>query len=263
MQTPNKLRNIGIFAHVDAGKTSLSEQLLAHAGAIRQVGSVDSGTAHTDNLDVERRRGISVKATCARFEWKGVQVNLIDTPGHVDFSAEVERSLWALDAAVLVVCAVEGVQPQTEALFQAMKEQGVPMIFFLNKTDREGADPARVLAQIRRLLSSEAAPLYDMDELAETVCATDDDLLEKYLSGESFPPEFLRDACKAARLQGGNGFLQCIQVRRDDSAAIGHIRPFRDGRGPFRQFRGIGPRADIQPRARHHPEAIGVKAHLQ
>ena len=188
-----KLRNIGIFAHVDAGKTTLSEQLLTHAGAIRTAGSVDSGTAHTDNLDVERRRGISVKATCARFEWKGVQVNLIDTPGHVDFSAEVERSLWALDAAVLVVCAVEGVQPQTEALFQALKEQGVPMIFFLNKTDREGADPARVLAQIRRLLSPEAAPLYDTDELAETVCATDDDLLEKYLSGESFSPEFLKD----------------------------------------------------------------------
>ena len=98
------LRNIGVFAHVDAGKTTLSEQLLLHAGAIRQKGSVDSGTAHTDTLPVERRRGISVKTTCVRLEWKGVQIHLIDTPGHVDFSAEVERSLWALDAAVLVIC---------------------------------------------------------------------------------------------------------------------------------------------------------------
>ena len=127
-----QIRNIGIFAHVDAGKTTLSEQILSHAGAIRNKGSVDSGTAHTDTLPVERHRGISVKATCVSFRYRDVQVNLIDTPGHVDFSAEVERSLWALDAAVLVVCAVEGVQPQTEVLFRAMQEQHLPVIFFLN-----------------------------------------------------------------------------------------------------------------------------------
>ena len=114
------LRNIGIFAHVDAGKTTLSEQLLIHAGAIRKAGSVDEGTAHTDDLPVEQRRGISVKATCVRLGWRNVNINLIDTPGHVDFSAEVERSLWALDAAVLVVCGVEGVEPQTETLFHAL-----------------------------------------------------------------------------------------------------------------------------------------------
>lgn len=93
------MRNIGIFAHVDAGKTTLSEQLLLKAGAIRSAGSVDSGTAHTDTLDVERRRGISVRASCVRLRWKGEDVNLIDTPGHADFSAEIERSLWALDGA--------------------------------------------------------------------------------------------------------------------------------------------------------------------
>lgn len=105
MQDQKSIRNIGIFAHVDAGKTTLSEQLLLHAGAIRTKGSVDSGTAHTDLLPVERRRGISVKATCVKLEHRGTQVNLIDTPGHVDFTAEIERSLWALDAAVLVICA--------------------------------------------------------------------------------------------------------------------------------------------------------------
>ena len=123
-------RNIGIFAHVDAGKTTLSEQLLVHSGRIREAGSVDRGTAHTDDLPVERRRGISVRATCVSFEWKGTTIRLIDTPGHTDFSAEIERSFWALDAAVLVVDAVQGIQPQTETLFRALKDQGLPFLFF-------------------------------------------------------------------------------------------------------------------------------------
>ncbi len=188
----NQMRNIGIFAHVDAGKTTLSEQLLMHSGAIRRVGSVDEGTAHTDNLPVEQRRGISVKATCVSLNWRGTAINLIDTPGHVDFSAEVERSLWALDAAVVVVCAVEGVQPHTETLFQALKEQHIPTLFFLNKTDREGADVPRVLAQIQRLLTPDAVLMADDDAVTEFVCAQDDELLEQYLSGESFTAEFIR-----------------------------------------------------------------------
>ena len=190
------IRNIGIFAHVDAGKTTLSEQLLMHSGAIRRAGSVDEGTAHTDNLPVEQRRGISVKATCVSLTWRGVNINLIDTPGHVDFSAEVERSLWALDAAVVVVCAVEGVQPHTETLFHALKEQSIPTLFFLNKTDREGADVPRVLAQMQRLLTPNAVLMADDDGVTEFVCAQDDDLLERYLSGEEFAPDYIR-ACLA------------------------------------------------------------------
>ena len=185
------IRNIGVFAHVDAGKTTLSEQLLMHAGAIRRVGSVDEGTAHTDNLPVEQRRGISVKATCVSMNWRGKAINLIDTPGHVDFSAEVERSLWALDAAVVVVCAVEGVQPHTETLFHALHEQQIPTLFFLNKTDREGADVERVLSQIRRLLTPDAVLMTDDDAVTEFVCGQDDDLLERYLSGEAFAPDFI------------------------------------------------------------------------
>ncbi|MBQ3485381.1 MAG: TetM/TetW/TetO/TetS family tetracycline resistance ribosomal protection protein [Clostridia bacterium] len=188
-----RLRNIGIFAHVDAGKTTLSEQLLMHAGAIRRAGSVDEGTAHTDSLPVEQRRGISVKASCVRLTWKDTAINLIDTPGHVDFAAEVERSLWALDAAVLVVCAVEGVQPHTETLFHALREQAIPVLIFLNKTDREGADVRRALAQVKRLLSADAVWMADGEAIAETVCQTDDELLERYLSGEEIDPAFLRD----------------------------------------------------------------------
>ena len=187
----NIIRNIGIFAHVDAGKTTLSEQILSHTGTIRSVGSVDSGTAHTDNLPVERRRGISVKATCVSMDYRGVRINLIDTPGHVDFSAEVERSMWALDGAVLVVCAVEGVQPQTEVLFDAMVKQGIPVLFFINKTDRENADVPRVMAQIRRLLTSGAVELNDTETVSELICDGRDDLLERYLNGEQFSAHLL------------------------------------------------------------------------
>lgn len=179
-----KLRNIGIFAHVDAGKTTLSEQLLTHAGVLRKAGSVDAGTARTDDLPIEQRRGISVKATCVRLTWKGVQINLIDTPGHVDFSAEVERSLWALDAAVLVICGVEGVQPQTETLFHALKEQRIPTILFINKMDREGASRDTVLRQIHRLLSPAAVCTDDFDGMLEALCDLDDELMERYFAGE-------------------------------------------------------------------------------
>lgn len=186
-----QIRNIGIFAHVDAGKTTLSEQLLAHAGAIRIKGSVDAGTAHTDKLDIERRRGISVKATSVSFTYNNIRINMIDTPGHADFAAEVERSLWALDAAVLVVCAVEGVQPQTEVLFAAMQKQSIPVIFFLNKTDRIGADPERVLNQIHRLLTTKAVMLSNSEAVTELLCDHDDDMLERYYSGEEFDPTYL------------------------------------------------------------------------
>lgn len=192
-----KIRNIGIFAHVDGGKTTLSEQLLLRSGSIRTLGSVDAGTAHTDTLPVERQRGISVKATCASLRHRDIRVNLIDTPGHADFSAEIERSLWALDGAVLVVCAVEGIQPQTEVLFDALREQQIPVLFFLNKTDRVGADPQGVLAKIRKQLTDKAVFVEDEEGICELLCDGDDDFMERYLSGESFPPELLRQRLAA------------------------------------------------------------------
>ena len=182
-----------LLAHVDAGKTTLTERILAHAGAIRVAGSVDAGTTHTDTMDVERRRGISVKAACVRFTHNYTQIDLIDTPGHADFSAEVERSVWALDAAVLVVCSVEGVQPQTELLYAALRRQNIPVIFFLNKTDRIGSDPEKVLGQIHGLLTPKAVFVNDTDALTDMLCDEDDEMMERYLEGESFSSAYLKE----------------------------------------------------------------------
>ncbi|QMV43392.1 GTP-binding protein [Cohnella cholangitidis] len=157
------LRNVGIFAHVDAGKTTTTEQILYRSGRIRSLGNVDDGTAQTDWLEVERTRGISVRSAVTRFQWKDVQVNLVDTPGHVDFLSEVERSLRVMDGAVLIVSAVEGVQAQTEVIWQALRDLGIPTIIYLNKMDRIGAEPDRVVGEIHRLLSAGAVPIQAFD----------------------------------------------------------------------------------------------------
>jgi ribosomal protection tetracycline resistance protein len=157
-QTKN-IRNVGIFAHVDAGKTTTTEQILYRSGRIRFLGSVDEGTAQTDWLEVERTRGISVRSAVTRFHWNGVHVNLVDTPGHVDFLSEVERSLRVMDGAVLIVSAVEGVQAQTEVIWQALRDLGIPTLIYVNKMDRIGADPSRVVGEIQRLLSAGAIPI--------------------------------------------------------------------------------------------------------
>ena len=151
--------NLGILAHVDAGKTTLSERLLYTAGAIDDVGSVDAGTTQTDSLELERERGITIRSAVASFLVGDLAVNLVDTPGHPDFIAEVERVLNVLDGAVLVVSAVEGVQPQTPLLFRALRRLSVPTLIFVNKIDRAGADDQRVLEAIGRRLSPALVPM--------------------------------------------------------------------------------------------------------
>jgi ribosomal protection tetracycline resistance protein len=145
--------NLGILAHVDAGKTTLSERLLFTAGAIDHIGSVDAGTTQTDSLELERERGITIRSAVASFLIDDLAVNLVDTPGHPDFIAEVERVLGVLDGAVLVVSAVEGVQPQTPLLFRALQRLGVPTLIFVNKIDRAGANPDGVVEAMARRLS--------------------------------------------------------------------------------------------------------------
>src|SRR2546429_1209275 len=151
--------NLGILAHVDAGKTTLTERLLYAAGVIDEIGSVDDGSTQTDSLALERQRGITIKSAVVSFAIDDVTVNLIDTPGHPDFIAEVERVLSVLDGAVLVISAVEGVQPQTRVLMRALQRLRVPTLLFVNKVDRAGADEERVLQEIARRLSPAVVPM--------------------------------------------------------------------------------------------------------
>jgi ribosomal protection tetracycline resistance protein len=157
--------NLGILAHVDAGKTSLTEQILYRAGAIAAPGSVDKGTAQTDTLALERQRGISIKSAVTAFRIDDLTITLIDTPGHSDFIAEVERAIGVLDAVILVVSAVEGVQPQTRRLSRAIASLGLPCLIFVNKIDRVGARTGPLLAEIERELRREVVPLTEVAAL--------------------------------------------------------------------------------------------------
>lgn len=153
------LRDIGIIAHIDAGKTTVSERILYYAGVVHKIGEVHDGTATMDWMIQERERGITITSAATTCEWLGKQINLIDTPGHVDFTVEVERALRVLDGAVGVFCAVGGVQPQSETVWRQANRYNVPRIAFINKMDRMGADFDRVVTEIRTKLKANAVPL--------------------------------------------------------------------------------------------------------
>jgi len=152
-------KTLALLAHVDAGKTTLTEALLFHTGVLRTRGRVDDGTAATDTLPVEKERGISVRAADCAFSYRGQEITLIDTPGHMDFSGEVERSIAAVDGAVLMVTAVEGVQAHTETIWQSLRDLNIPTILFVNKIDRAGARPEEVRMETERLLKIPTVPL--------------------------------------------------------------------------------------------------------
>lgn len=162
--------NIGILAHVDSGKTTLTEQLLFLTGAIRNAGSVDSGTTATDSLSVEKQRGISVRTATATTKWQGVTVNIIDTPGHVDFAGEVERALSALDYAVVIVSAVEGVRAHTENILKSLDKANLPRLIFINKVDRTGADVYKVIKELEGISSQTHIVLSDISNEGTENC---------------------------------------------------------------------------------------------
>src|SRR5512140_2179523 len=143
-----KYRNIGIIAHIDAGKTTTTERILFYTGMTHRIGSVDEGTTVTDWMEQERERGITIVSAAVTAEWKGYQINVIDTPGHIDFTAEVQRSLRVLDGGIVVFDAVAGVQPQSETVWRQADRFAVPRIAFVNKMDRVGANFQRTIDMI-------------------------------------------------------------------------------------------------------------------
>ncbi|MBE7129032.1 tetracycline resistance ribosomal protection protein [Bacillus mycoides] len=200
--------NIGIVAHVDAGKTSLTERILYETNVIKEVGRVDSGNTQTDSMELERQRGITIKASVVSFFIDDLKVNVIDTPGHADFIAEVERSFRVLDGAILVISAVEGVQAQTKILMRTLQKLNIPTILFVNKIDRSGANTEKVVKQIKELLSNEASPFYSVenegtkdariieyksyDDCMERLAPFNESLLESYVNNEIIPDALLR-----------------------------------------------------------------------
>ena len=208
--------NLGILAHVDAGKTTLTERLLYEAGVIAKLGSVDAGTTQTDSLALEQQRGITIRSAVASFAVDDVHVNLIDTPGHPDFIAEVERVLSVLDGAVLVISAVEGVQPQTRILMRALQRLRIPTLVFVNKIDRPGSDDERVLQAISERLTPALLPMGTASalgtraatftpsnaedtafraRLAEALAERDEEIMAAYVDDEAkLPYDLLRAA---------------------------------------------------------------------
>ena len=154
-----KMRNIGIMAHIDAGKTTTTERILFYSGKIHKIGEIDDGAATMDFMKQEQERGITIGSAAITTEWKDHQINIIDTPGHVDFTAEVERSLRVLDGAIAVICAVGHVQPQTETVWKQADEFNVPRICFVNKMDRVGADFFGAMDDVRAKFGCETIAL--------------------------------------------------------------------------------------------------------
>ena len=235
-----KQLTLGILAHVDAGKTTLSEALLFTAGAIRKAGRVDKKDAFLDNYELERERGITIFSKQAVFSYEDLRITLLDTPGHVDFSTEMERTLQVLDAAVLLISAADGVQSHTRTLWKLLESYQVPVFLFVNKMDQPGADQEKILAGIQNQLSGNcvdftplvgtaateskgAALEADMQEAMEAVAICDEELLNSFLTDGRISQEQIREKIaerkvfpclfgSALRLQGIEALLSAIEA---------------------------------------------------
>lgn len=236
---------IGILAHVDAGKTTFAEQLLYHTGSIRQRGRVDHQDAFLDSHELEKMRGITIFSDQAVITDEGASYTLIDTPGHVDFSPEMERAVQVMDCALVIVSAVEGVEGHTETVWQLLRKHRVPTFFFLNKTDRPETEPGKTLEEIRRNLTPDACDLSASfrqgivsEELAAFLAERDEALLERYVAGEADPRFWLESLqamvgqcrvfpCLHGSALHGTGIAECWDaLRRLAVCAYSEAPPF-------------------------------------
>ena len=189
---------IGIFAHANAGKTTVTENILYETGIISRIGRVDNGTTITDSMETERLRGITIRSSYVTFRLKNRNVQLLDTPGHIDFSAEVVRAMRVLDAAIFVISGVEGIEAQTYYIWNMLKKMNVPIIFFVNKLDRMGADYNRTVNELKAAFSERIVSLQDINlsddnifisrkrnvEIVDQITLFDEITLNKYLENE-------------------------------------------------------------------------------
>jgi len=296
------LRNIGIIAHIDAGKTTLTERMLFYAHRIHRMGEVHDGTATMDFMPEEQERGITIASACTTCLWKDKRINIIDTPGHVDFTIEVERSLRVLDGAIGVFCAVSGVEPQTETVWRQSERYRVPKLAFVNKMDRLGADFQNVLDQMGAKLGARPLPLvipdgegeefaglidllrmkrlrferesqgqhYEARELdpeqaqrvlpwrermLEALADEDEEILERYLSGQELPVEKLEAAIRAATLG-----LRLVPVYAGSALRNVGVQPLMDGVASFLPSPlDVPPVTGVDPHTKN-PEQVEVSA---
>lgn len=220
--------NLGILAHVDAGKTSLTERLLFNAGAIKTLGSVDRGSTQTDTMALERRRGITIRAAVTSFTTGALKVNLVDTPGHPDFIAEVERSLTALDAAILVVSAVEGIQPQTRILARALQKMQIPTVIFINKIDRVGAQSDELVEAIKTKLFPMAKATAEVINLGTRKATI---LANKWAEKKQSCPVFFGSAITGAGIDELTNYLPLLQVPEGAASKALSAEVFKIKRG--------------------------------
>src|SRR5512137_95882 len=207
----DSVRNIGIMAHIDAGKTTTTERILFYTGRTHRLGEVHDGAATMDWMEQEKERGITITSAATTCFWSDHQINIIDTPGHVDFTVEVERSLRVLDGAVALFCAVGGVEPQSETVWRQSNKYNVAKIAFVNKMDRTGADFYAVYNGIEKILGANAAPIeiplgaedtfrgvIDLIEMKAVIY--NDETLGKDYTVEEIPPEYLEKAKEFRRI---------------------------------------------------------------
>ena len=236
---------IGMLAHVDAGKTTLSEAILYSAGSIRKLGRVDNQDTFLDTGDMERARGITIFSKQAAYNYNGSSYTLLDTPGHVDFSAETERTLWVLDAAVLVISGMDGVQGHTETLWSLLKRLGIPVFIFVNKMDQQGTNRARIMEQLKNRLSESCVDFNNIDYEEVAMCHeealeqflesahVDDALMSRMIMERKMVPVYFGSALRMNGVEelinGIDTYVSCPDYGEEFSAKVYKIT--RDDRG--------------------------------